>query len=654
MTMAKVKEKESRSEEENGKEEPSFSKKKVVFILVRLVLSATLAALAYFLFKEETYGLALNLTLNLLAWAVCAYDLVYQGFKNTLESHNPFDENVLMTIASIGAFCLRCFGPDYNEFVEAVMVVFLYQIGEVFEDVATEKSHQAIKNAVGLRAKYANKLQGNDILSVSPESLQIGDEILIKVGEIVPADGTLIEGKGNLDMSSLTGEFLPVEKHVGDFINSGTILKSGSLKIRVDKAYADSTVSKILKLVDDSAKSKSHADRFITKFARIYTPIVVGISFLVAVLPPLFLGVTDSAVWFRWLYTAICFLVISCPCAVVISVPLAYFSGIGLASKHGIVIKGAAYFDKLNELGVLVSDKTGTLTYGDFRISKVVPVDVDEGSFAKALRAAECRSDHPLAKAILKGADPGEISAKVTSYEEIAGQGEKCVYEGQRILAGRKELLEKEGISVPEVTESGSLVYLAIDGRYHGYVVLNDVIRKESKELIDGCKRLRVKTVMLTGDKSRSAEAVASTLGIEECHSELLPQEKTDLLKEKINETDKSVAYIGDGINDAPSIILADVGVAMGGVGSDMSIDSADVVIMNDDPSKVVTALEIARYTRRRAIEDIIIALSVKLAIMICALFVPNFPLLLAVLADTGLTLVLVVFSLLLLYKKVR
>jgi Zn2+/Cd2+-exporting ATPase len=507
---------------------------------------------------------------------------------------------------------------------------------------------------VGLRAAFANKVFGNEIIKTSPEALTIGDVILVKVGEILPGDGEIIEGNGSLDMSSLTGESLPIEKKVGDKVNSGTILKSGSLKIKVEKTYADSTVSKILSLVENSSKSKSHADRFITKFSRIYTPIVVGLALLVAVVPPLFLGISDSGVWFQWLYRAICFLVISCPCAIVISVPLAYFSGIGLASKHGIVIKGAAYFDKLNELGVLVSDKTGTLTYGDFRLTKVVPVGLPEGQFASYLRAAECRSDHPLAKAIMKGADAGEISAKITSYSEIAGKGEKCVYESHTILAGRKALFEEEKIAVPEVNEVGSVVYLAVDGRYAGYVVLNDVVRKESKELIEGCKRLGVKTVMLTGDKTRSAEAVASSLGIEECHSELLPQEKTELLKEKIDGTPKAVAYVGDGINDAPSIILADVGVAMGGCGSDMAIDSADVVIMNDDPSKIVTALTIARATRRRAIEDIAIALSVKLAIMILAVTLPKLPLIIAVLADTGLTMVLAVYSLLLLYKKIR
>jgi Cd2+/Zn2+-exporting ATPase len=406
-------------------------------------------------------------------------------------------------------------------------------------------------------------------------------------------------------------------------------------------------------LVDDSAKSKCQADKFITRFSRIYTPIVVGLALLVAIVPPLFLGVGDSEVWFKWLYTAICLLVISCPCAIVISVPLAYFSGIGLASKHGIVIKGASYFDKLNDLGVLVSDKTGTLTYGDFRLVQVAPEKGHEKDFLPTLQASESQSNHPIAKAILKDADLSLFTGKISHYEELAGKGIRAVYEGHRLLSGTRKFLVEEGVEVPEIDANGTLVCLAEDGVYWGYVVLNDVIRKESEAMVTGLKKLGVKTVMLTGDKAKSASAVCSSLGIEECHSELLPEEKKALLEEKIKNDPKAVAYIGDGINDAPSIILADVGVAMGGVGSDMAIDCADVVIMNDDPSKVVSALQIARLTRRRAIEDIVIALSVKLAIMLCALFVPNFPLLVAVLADTGLTVLLVFYSVLLLKAKV-
>jgi Cd2+/Zn2+-exporting ATPase len=639
--------------EKNSSEETEEGEKKsIVVLLIRLSLSAILSVLGYFVFSEEKgYPLYLNALLFGSAWLLSAYDLVYKAFRGLFKGKNPFDENMLMVIASLGAFSLRFFG--HNEFIEAVMVVFLYQIGELLEDFATDKSHKAISEAVGLRAKFANKLTSEGWEQVPPESLQIGDEILIKVGEIVPADGSILEGEGSLDMSSLTGEFVPVYKKKGEAIPSGVILKEGSLKLKVEKAYADSTVAKIIHLVDDSSKSKCRADKFITRFSRIYTPIVVSLALLVALVPPLFLGIGDSEVWFKWLYTAICLLVISCPCAIVISVPLAYFSGIGLASKHGIVIKGASYFDKLNDLDVLVSDKTGTLTYGDFRLSEIDPEPGHEKEFLSYLQASESESNHPIAKAILPSKDGASFAEKITHYEELAGKGIKAVYEGHTLLSGTRKFLLEEGVAVADFVSSGTVVCLAVDGLYWGHVVLNDVIRKESESMVEGLKKLGVQTVMLTGDKEKSAHAVCETLGIEECHSELLPEEKKALLQEKITSDPKAVAYIGDGINDAPSIILADVGVAMGGVGSDMAIDCADVVIMNDDPSKVVTALKIARLTRRRAIEDIIIALSVKLAIMLCALFVPGFPLLVAVLADTGLTVLLVLFSVLLLKKKI-
>ena len=398
--------------------------KNLIVTIIRLVVTLTLAGLGYFVFNEAHFGLYVNLAFMLMAWAVSAYDLVFEAFKNLIKEKNPFDEKMLMTIASIGAFCLRFFGPDYNEFLEAVMVVFLYQIGELFEDLATKRSHKAITDAVGLRAQAATLLVDGTLSVVKPEALKVGDVILVKVGEIIPADGTIVEGGGSIDMSSLTGESMPMEKKVADFVNSGTILRNGSLKVKVEKAYEDSTVSKILRLVEDSEKGKSNADKFIDRFSKIYTPIVVGIALLVAVVPPLIIGVGDSSVWFKWLYTAICLLVISCPCAIVISVPLAYFSGIGLASKHGIIIKGAAYFDKLNELGVLASDKTGTLTQGNFAVTKIVSSGLEKSAFKNFLYAAEARSDHPIAKAIVRGVDLSEISSKITGYEEKAGFGE--------------------------------------------------------------------------------------------------------------------------------------------------------------------------------------------------------------------------------------
>ncbi|MCH4210529.1 MAG: cadmium-translocating P-type ATPase [Bacilli bacterium] len=635
---------------EDDDDEP-LTKKGLIITIVRLVLTLSLSLLGYFLFTEEKYGVYVNFAFYAAAWLISSYDLVMEAFTNTFIKHKPFDENLLMIIGSLGAFSLIFFG--HNEFIEGVMVVFLFQVGELFEKLANERSHKAVMEAVGLRAKTANKLVGDNIVEVDPKDLVIGDHILIKVGDIVPSDGHIEKGSGSLDMSSLTGESMPVEKKEGDYVNSGTILKSGSIVMKVDKAYEDTTVSKILELVENSSKSKSKADKFIDKFALIYTPIVVVLAIIVAVVPPLFIGINNPDVWYRYLYSAICFLVISCPCAIVISVPLTFFSGIGLASKNGIIIKGAAYFDKLNEIGLLVSDKTGTLTYGDFAISEIVPNSIDKDEFLDYLRASESGSNHPLAKAVMKGSD-NSYGNDISDYTELSGKGEKLTYKGHKLISGRKEFLEENGINVPSVDKLGSLIYLGVDGVYAGYAVLNDQVRKESREMVEGLKKLGVKTMMLTGDKERSAKEVSSYLGIDECHYELLPEMKTSLLKEKINSTDKAVAYIGDGINDAPSIILADVGVAMGGAGSEMAIDSADIVIMNDDPSKLVTAIKIAKATRSRAITDIVVALIFKVAVMLCSLLIPEFPLFIAVLADTGLTMILVVYSLLLLLKKIK
>lgn len=639
-------------EKENNNQ--SIFNKEFWIKIIRLSLSLILMLLGFFLFNEENYGLWVNFGIMLAAFLIVGYDVIFEAVEGVIKEKSPFSEELLMTIATIGAFSLRFFGEAHNEFFEAVMVMFLFQVGELFEDIATSRSHKAITEAVGLRAKIAHKKEGESIFDINPESLKINDLILVKVGEILPADGVIEEGEGFIDLSSLTGEPVPVKKSAGQEVASGTILKSGSLLVRVLKEYEDSTVRKIIRLMEEGAESKSKATRFVDKFAKIYTPVVVSIALVVAVIPPLFLGVRDSTVWEQWIYTALSFLVISCPCAIVISVPLAYFAGIGLASKSGVVIKGAGVFDQLESLKTVVTDKTGTLTYGVFKITKIAPNDINEDELLTYLKAAECRSTHPLASAIIGNCDISKITAKVTSFDEIAGKGTKVIYEDNTILAGNATLLKEEGVDFVPSNEVGSIVYVALNKKYIGYVVCSDVVRKEAKSLVDGLHEFNISTCMLTGDKETNADLVSKELGIEEHHSELLPDQKTEILEKKLSKGGRTVAFIGDGINDAPSISLADVGVAMGGIGSDLAIETADIVIMNDNPSKLVTALKISRKTRGQVLFNIIFSILVKITIMILALTIPNMPLLVAVLADTGLTMLLVLLTITLLYRKVR
>ena len=636
----------------------SEEKKEILINSIRLSVALILAIVGLFYLNEANFGVWVNFVVMGIAWLIVGYDIVYKAFHSLIKEKNPFDENMLMLIASIGAFCLRLFGKDENEifgneFFEAFMVAFLFQLGDIFEDLATDKSHEAISNAIGLRAKKASLLKDGNILTVDPEDLSIGDEILVKVGEIIPADGVILSGSGDVDMSSLTGEFNPVAKKEGDLVNSGTILKSGSLKVRVNKSYEDSTVSKIITLVEESSGAKSKADKFITKFARIYTPIVVAIALLIAVIPPLCIGMNNLETWKEWIRIGVSILVISCPCAVVVSVPLAYFAGIGLASKYGIIVKGGSYFDELNRLGVLVTDKTGTLTRGKFIVEEYHPEGISLDKFQEYIIAAESRSNHPIAKAIVGETNLAPYSEKISEYTEKAGYGEMLTYDGHTLLAGNEKLLRENHISFAKANEIGTIVYLAIDGKYAGYLLLNDEIKENSFKTIQGLHKMGVKSVMLTGDKKESALKVANELQIDEVHSELLPEDKTNLLKEKLTG-EKAVAYVGDGINDAPSIALADIGVAMGGAGSDLAVENANIVIMNDDVSKIVTVKKIAKATRNRAIFNVVASLLIKLAIAACSILIPSFPLMIAVFADTGVTLLMVASSVSLLAYRVK
>ena len=646
----------------HDEEEEELTKGRLIFLICRLAIGLVLGLLGLFLWNEQNLrGMGLssdaalwtNFAIVAVAYLAVAYDILWKAIRNFKHIRDLFDENTLMAIATIGAFCLRFFGEQQNEFFEAVMVVFLYQVGELFEDISVDKSRKAIEDAVGLRAKKACLLSEGKKEEVDPETLKIGDQILVSVGDIIPSDGVVVSGNGGINMASLTGESLPQEAGVGDNVNSGTTLVSGSLVVEVTKEYEDSTVSKIIRLVKEGESSKSKAQRFVTAFAKIYTPIVCLIALLVAVVPPLFLGVGNPEVWASWLYSAICLLVISCPCAIVVSIPLAYFAAIGLASKNGILIKGASYLDWLSSLEAVASDKTGTITLGVFSIDHFKQNEIGEELFREYLFAAESRSNHPLARALMGDDDGSKYQEFISEYNEIAGKGISLTYKGHRILAGSAHLLEDSKITFVKCSKKGSTTYMAVDGKYVGHATLKDKVKGSSKQMVDELSSMGIETIILTGDRKDVSDEIGEYVGAKRVYSELLPEDKKHILEEELKAHKGGVAYIGDGINDAPSLALADVGIAMGGAGSDMAVDSADVVIMNDDPRKVVKAVKIAKAGKGKALSNIIASLIVKVAIATLSIvFGEAFPLWAAVLADTGLTLLLVVNSVSLLFRK--
>ncbi len=634
-------------------EEESIFNKEFYIKLARLIIGGILAAVGYFYLNETNFNLITNLIVMLIAWIILAYDVLIESLEDVFKEHEIFSEDFLMIIASIGAFAIRAFGPEMNEFIEGVMVMFLFQIGEMFEDIADNRSHKAIINAVGLRAQIAHKVENDKVIDIKPEDLKIGDIISCRVGEILPADGNIISGEGFIDMSSLNGEPVPVKKQTGEAINAGTILKEGSINVQVTKEYKDNTVSKILNLIEESSESKGKATRFVDKFAKIYTPIVVSLAIILMIVPPLIIDMQNPTVWENWIYRALNLLIISCPCALVISIPLTYFAGIGLASKNGIIIKGGSIFDSLSNLGTVLTDKTGTLTYGNFKVTKV-ETNIDKEEFLTYLKASESHSNHPIALAIMQEKSKELFDGDILDYKEIAGQGISCTYQNKKILAGNAKLMKSNKIEAPRVDDIGSIVYLAIDNSYVGYVICSDTIRKESKELVENLHQNDIKVIMLTGDKEETAKKTAEELNLDGYHANLLPENKTTMLKEIKEKNPKAIAYMGDGINDAASIALSDVGIAMGGQGSDLAIDNADLVIMNDNPNKLSLSLKIANLVRNHMIFNIAFTLIIKLTIMILAATIKDFPLIVSVVADTGLTMILVFISMFMLKHKFK
>lgn len=633
-----------------GKEE----KKHLIVLSIRVIVSLTLALLGVFLFNEENYPFYVNLIVMLLSYLIISYDVIIEGIEKIIKDHDFFNENSLMIIASIGAFCLRFFGKDHNEFLEGVLVILLYQVGEFFEDLSEGQSKRSITKTLDLRKENASVITADGSLVLkNAEELLVGDVCLLKVGEKALCDAVVEAGKGSFDESSLSGESLPVDKKEGDVIYGGSVLVSGSLKIKITKDYHDSFSEKLLNLLLTSGEQKSKATRFIDAFSKVYTPIVIALAVLIAIIPPLFMGIGDTQVWARWLYTALCFLVIGCPCAIVISVPLAYFSGLGLASRHGLIIKGASYIDKLNNVKYIGFDKTGTLTTGKLNVNLIHPVGLEKDEFMDYMIAAESCSDHPLAKAIYGSKDLSQYVKEVSSYEEIAGFGVRCVYKGHKLLAGKADILNSSILDFDPSTVDGTLVFLVVDNQYSGYLSLSDEIRPEAQESIEQIKQLGLTPIIISGDRERNVEALAKTLGISEYHAGLSPEEKQTVIRETIAKNQGYLAYVGDGINDAPSLRLSDVGIAMGGLGSQQAIESADVVLMNDSLKELPGLFRIAKKTKIRSIVNISVALAIKVAVMVVSMCWSQFPLYAAVLADTGLTLVLVLNSLLLSFSKV-
>ena len=638
--------------------------KKFFFNLSRIFISTLLIIVGIILEKTVDPEFYVLIIIYGISSLICLYDIVYKLIMNIVHLRNPVDMNLLLTISVVGVFVLAILihkhalplsDPDkfHVDLMDGAMVITLYQVGELFEHIATGKSRNAISNAIDLRADTANLITDNKVVEVKPETLKIGDKILVRIGEIVPADGEIIDGQGTLDMSSLTGEPMPVDALVGMNALSGSILRSGSITVRINKVFGDSTISKILDLVQSSGERKAKAEKFITKFARVYTPAVFAIGIIYAVISGIFGGN-----WAESIFGGLAILVVSCPCAIVISVPLAFFAGIGLASKRGVVIKGANYLDSLCKIGTVFVDKTGTLTYGNFEVAEFVTNGVSEEELKSALLAAESRSNHPIAKAICLHQNVSNIALKQSEYEEIAGLGVKTVYEGSTIFAGNVELLKSNGINIEEVEVPGTAIYVAKDGKFIGYVVLKDVVRDKAKELVKKLNELGIKVVLLSGDKESTVKEVAEAVGIKEYHAKLLPQEKTKFLEKAIDfhENSKLVAFAGDGINDTPSIIRADVGFAMGGIGSDVAVENADVVIMQDHPLKIYDSIKIAKKTKAVAIFNIIFSLLVKITVISLILtgLLGHAGMLVAVLADTGLTVLMTFNSLMLIYRKIK
>ena len=555
----------------------------------------------------------INNIIYIIAYAIVGFDIVKKAFRNILRG-KVFDENFLMTVATIGAFGI-------GEFPEAVAVMLFYQVGELFQSYAVDKSRKSISNLMNIRPDFANVERDGKTEKIDPDEVKIGEIIIVKPGEKIPLDGNIIEGKTSLDTKALTGETIPREVQEGDEILSGCINLNSVIKIRVTKEYGESTVSKILDLVENASSKKSKSENFITKFAQYYTPIVVITAVLLAILPPL---IIKDATFSDWIYRALSFLVVSCPCALVISIPLSFFGGIGAASKMGILIKGSNYLEAIANTEIIVFDKTGTLTEGVFEVQKVEPVGISDKELIKIAAYAENYSNHPISLSVKEAYNEKIDETQIINTQEISGLGIVAKINEKNVLVGNEKLMNENNIEFTKCNEIGTILYVAIDNKYAGYILISDKIKKDSQKAIQNLKKNDIKeTVMLTGDRKSVGENVAQKLGLDKVYTELLPAGKVEKVEELLKEKSEKgkLAFVGDGINDAPVLALADIGIAMGGLGSDAAIEAADVVLMTDEPSKIVDAIHLSKRTMNIVKENIIFAISIKVLVLILSAF---------------------------------
>ena len=549
----------------------------------------------------------------IVSYCIVGLDIVWKAVRNITRG-KVFDENFLMTIATIGAFAI-------GEFPEAVAVMLFYQIGELFQSYAVDKSRKSIASLMNIRPDFANVKRDNQIIKVNPEEVKIGETIVVKPGEKIPLDGIIVEGNSLVDTSALTGESIPKEVGSGDEVLSGCINQNGLLTIKVEKEFGESTVSKILDLVENASSKKSKSENFISKFAKYYTPIVVITAVLLAIIPPFIL---KDATFIDWLYRALTFLVVSCPCALVISIPLGFFVGIGGASKMGILVKGSNYLEALSKAEIVVFDKTGTLTQGVFKVQKIHPVDISKEELIELTAHAESYSNHPISVSIREAYGKEIKHNRIEKIQELPGLGVIAKVDEKEILAGNEKLMKQKKIQYSKCEEIGTIIYIAIENKYAGYIVIADEIKEDAKKTIKELKKNNIsKTIMLTGDKKEVGESVAKKIGIDQVYTELLPDGKVEKMEKLLKETSQTgkLVFVGDGINDAPVLALSDIGIAMGGLGADSAIEAADIVIMTDEPSKIVNAIKISKKTMRIVKQNIIFAISIKVAVLILSAF---------------------------------